>query len=280
MATSPTPAQADIQPAADLLNATLIYREDLNPSLSIFRVKPDSGQVADFIPGQFAMLGLPRPEAPEDADKPAGRVKLVRRAYSIASASTVRDYLEFVIVVVEGGRFTPLLWNLKPGDRIFMDKLITGKFTLDPVPPNRNLVMVCTGTGLAPFMSMYRTYCEQPRWRRYIVMSGARKIVDLAYRDELERAARTDATMTYLPSVTREPPEAPWTGLRGRVPTFLEPARYAELIGEPLSPETTSLFLCGNPDMINDVEKLLAGYGFSTYSKKNPQGNIYFERYW
>ena len=144
-------------------NATLIEREDLNEALAIFKVRLDSGQELDFSPGQYTTLGLIDPDAPPpNPNSPASKKrkgpKLIRRAYSIASSPKLKSYLEFYIVRVDEGKLTPLLWKIKEGDPIFMDHKIKGKFTLAGIPDGKDLVMVGTGTGVAPFWSMLNTY--------------------------------------------------------------------------------------------------------------------------
>jgi ferredoxin--NADP+ reductase len=139
--------------------------------------------------------------------------------------------------------------------------------------------MVSTGTGVAPFMSMLRTYRGQNRWRRFVLINGVRVAADLGYRAELEQITREDPTVIYVPLATREPEGGSWTGLRGRVQTALEPATYQRLAGAPLDPAHCHVFLCGNPQMIDDVELLLGQRGFVTDSRTG-RGNVHFERYW
>lgn len=271
-----------MNPTPDPLNATIAEREDLTEELAIFRIKYDDGPVPEFKPGQFTTLGLPDP-APPNPNSPAakaGRIKLLRRAYSIASSPLERDWLEFYVVVVKDGRFTPLMWALQPGDRIFMDRKISGHFTLDGVPDGKDLVMMSTGTGLAPFVSMYKTYRGQNRWRKFVVIHGTRLACDLGYRWELEKLAKEDPSLVYLPSCTREPADSAWPGMRGRVHQFLEPATYERLVGHPLTPENAHIFLCGNPQMIDECEQYLQERGFVVKNREHPDGNIHFERYW
>ena len=265
----------------DLLNATLIERHDLNDELSIVKVRPDVCEVSEFKPGQFAMLGFPR----EDTLTPSGNGKgrkprMIRRAYSIASSAEVRDHVELFVVLVEEGKLTPRLWSVTQGGRLWMDDRIKGEFTMDGVPPGRDLVMVSTGTGIAPFISMLRTYAGQPYWRRLVVINGVRRATDLGYREELEQISRKDPNVIYIPLVSREPADSDWPGLRGRVQTVLDDdAAYERLVGAPLHPQQCHVFLCGNPDMITSAEASLLERGFITH-KKNSPGNIHFERYW
>ncbi|MEE9211178.1 MAG: ferredoxin--NADP reductase [Phycisphaeraceae bacterium] len=272
------------------VNATVVERHDLYDALSIMKVRPDSGVVPQFKPGQFCTLGLPptfeQLKAAASSDGGKKKPRLVRRAYSIASSADVRDYLEVFVVLVEDGRLTPQLWTVQQNGRLWMGDKCQGHFTLDQIPPGKNLVMIATGTGLAPYVSMLRTYRARAAagtaplpWKRCVIIHGVRYVCDLGYRDELEQIGKEDPNVIYIPAVTREPEDSPWPGHRGRVQSILEPQVYQDLVGKPLSPEDDEVLLCGNPTMIDSVQKLLEGRGFVTATKKTP-GNVHFERYW
>jgi ferredoxin--NADP+ reductase len=111
------------------------------------------------------------------------------------------------------------------------------------------------------------------------MINGVRRVADLGYRDELQAIAQADATVHYIPIVSREPGLADWAGLRGHVHDVLEKEEYHRLVGDSLDPEQCRVFLCGNPDMIQSVRPLLERRGFRTHSKRSP-GNIHLERYW
>ncbi len=252
-------------------NARLVERMDYHSHLAIFKFQWDDGVVPDFVPGQFTSLGVKREDSTPE------RTRWLRRAYSIASSPNEKDSLELYIVLVDEGKLTPKLWQLEVGDRIWMDKKINGHFTLDPVPDGKDLVLVSTGTGLAPYVSMMRTFRNTGRWRKLIIVNGVRVAADLGYVPELEEASKSE-DIVFIPMVTREPD---WGGLNGRVNILFEDNRYEELVGSPLDPEQCHVFLCGNPDMITTVQERLEPLGFQEYNaKKSPDGNIHFERYW
>lgn len=251
------------------LNATLIERRDFNPELAVFKIKADECN-PDFMPGQYTTLGLPDPNAP--AEKP----KLIRRAYSIASSPNMTDSIEFYIVLVSDGQLTPLLWNMNVGDRIWMDTRAKGHFTLEHVPDGKDLVMFSTGTGLAPFLSMMETHLHEGRYNRYVIVNGVRHAPDLGYREYMEEMARKHESVYYIPMVTRD---KDWAGVQGRIPRLVEENLYEDLIGAPLDPDNCHAFLCGNPQMIDQMQELLEARGFITHKPRTP-GNLHFERYW
>jgi ferredoxin--NADP+ reductase len=249
--------------------------------LAPLRVRPDSGEAPPFQAGQFIALGLPRdPDQPVIERVPGRtRVPMIRRPYSIASPMNSRETLEFFLVLVEGGALTPKLWPLVPGTRLWLNDKVKGDFTLDGAPQGKDLVMVSTGTGIAPYMSMLRSYGGQGRWRRFIMINGVRRVSDLGYREELEELARRDPAFLYIPCVSREPQDSGWCGACGRVQGILEPQHFERLTGVPLDARQCHVFLCGNPQMIADVSAILTERGFAKHTRRQP-GNLHFERYW
>lgn len=263
-------------------NATVVGREQINPQLIILRVRPDHG-LFEFKPGQFAVLGLQarEPRLPEaDTENPAPAAdKLIRRAYSIASSSVQKEYLEFYVTLVTSGELTPRLFGLSYGARLFLGPKASGFFTLDRVAPHKALVLIATGTGLAPYMSMLRTLLIHETERKFVVLHGARYSWDLGYRAELETLARLRPNFTYIPSITRPDEDPHFHGATGRVQNLLEQGVVQELTGVTLSPDQADVFLCGNPDMIKVVKEFLQARGFTPDDAKNP-GTIHVEEYW
>ena len=247
------------------------------------KIKPDDDEMPDFKPGQFVTLGLPKDKSQINPNSPAlrrGRVPMIRRAYSISSSPKQKDGIELYIVLVPHGKLTTKLWDLDEGDRLFMDDRINGHFTLDNVEHGKNIVMISTGTGLAPFVSMLRTFQSTGRWNKVAVLHGVRYAQDLGYRDELEAMASADETITYIPTVTREPETNGYAGQRGRVNVLLEDDKaFEQLAGFKLDAATTEVMMCGNPAMIETVTELLEARGFVEHTK-DQNGNIHFERYW
>jgi ferredoxin-NADP reductase len=209
-----------------------------------------------FNPGQYATLGLMGPEG-----------KLVQRPMSISSSADRLDEYEFFIRLVKGGEFTPLLWERQVGDQINI-KGAKGRFTLQD--DDRIGLLVASGTGLAPFMSMIETLRDRGQTRDLVLLHGASHDFDLAWRSHLETlAAEGSFPVRYAATVSR-PQDCPsWTGLTGRVEAIVE----AQLDEHRLTPDNTTLYLCGNPDMIAAVEAIAAGRGF-------PPEQVRKELYW
>lgn len=266
-------------------NATITMRRNLTESLAILEITPDETPIVEFEPGQFATLALPRDFPPINDPKqyppedPKWK-RLLRRAYSIASGSNQRDKIELYLTHIPSGKLTEKLWTLHEGQRLWLDPRICGEFTLEPVVRHdRDLVMVATGTGLAPYISMLRTYQNTNRWKTFTVIHGVRHDSDLGYHHELTTLADTDPTVKYLPICSREEEGSAWMGPRGRVQHYLEPENFKQATGIDLSPENCHIYLCGNPLMVDETEQSLLKLGFTTHGRKQ-DGNIHFERYW
>jgi ferredoxin--NADP+ reductase len=266
------------------LNAVITQKIEVAPGLMVIRVVPDGWHLPTFSPGQFAVLGLP-PEAgrsrmADTEGEPAKPGKLIRRAYSIASSSKADTYLEFFITLVHSGALSPRLFNLSPGDRVWLGPKITGTFTLDQAPADADVIMIATGTGLAPYMSMLRTELAVSRGRRFAVLLGARHSWDLGYHAELVTMERLSPYFCYLPIISRPAEEpVPWTGRAGYVLDLWRGRELDRIWGGRPTPETARVFLCGNPTMIDDMVELLGDEGFTEHTRKQP-GSIYVERYW
>lgn len=257
-----------------MLNATIKNRIDITPELVVFQITPDGG-VSDFKPGQYVAVGLmgsaPRPaHFPPERETPKPD-KIVKRAYSIGSSPTEKGFLEFYIAIVPDGTLTSRLVMLKPGDRVYVAPKVVGDFTLDEVPSDANLVFVSTGTGIAPFISMLRTKGTCSQNRKIALIHGVRFNKDLAYRDELAQYAREFPGFSYHPVVSREQPIS--GGTKGHAQSLFHNNTVTT------DPTKDHVFLCGNPAMVEEVEKLLLGKGYTVHSKK-AHGSLHLEKYW
>lgn len=266
------------------LNAIVTQRTELHPGLIILRIAPEGWELPEFQAGQFAVLALPA-EAPRCANAeperdPVKAGAVIKRAYSIGSSCRDLNALEFYVSLVAEGGLTPRLFALQPGDQVHLSPKITGKFTLEEVPADQDLVLMCTGTGLAPYISMLRSGEAQNRSRRIAVVHGVRNSWDLGYKAELEAMAAINDRITYLPMISRPQNEhAPWPGRVGYAQGI-----WAEGVLEPLwqrmpTAQDCHVFLCGNPSMINDAVEVLEKDGFQEHTSRQP-GTLHMEKYW
>jgi len=265
------------------LNATVIQRIEITPDLIKLRVIPRGWDLPVFTPGQWAMLGMPgsaaRCASADPEMKDHDTESIIRRAYSIASSSKANEYLEFYIGLVRSGALTPRLFNLRLGDEMWLSPKFSGMFTLSQVPNKFNAVLIATGTGVSPYMSMIRTEAAEGIRHRFAIIHGARHSCDLGYHSELTTLSDVSNVLAYLPIISRAEDEpVPWKGLEGFVQNVWTNGALDKAWGIHPTPEDTHVFLCGNPHMVDDMIEILGREGFRRHSSKNP-GQIHVEQY-
>ena len=291
-------------------NATVVGRTEVAPGLVIMRIAPDKLPF-EFRAGQYVVLGLkasePRvPEAEPDAPSvvvvpgdtagtaesraavatqatavaavTADPERMVRRAYSIASESRADEYLEFYLTLVLSGELTPRLFDLKLQDRLYVGPRAVGVFTLAKAP-DKHILMIGTGTGLAPYMSMLRSELDCGAERKFVIVHGARYSWDLGYRTELTGLARHCNNFHYMPVITRPNEDPSWKGRSGYLQNLVASGAIEEETGLAMTPDYFDIFLCGNPGMIETVIGWAEGKGF-TRDKGHDIGTLHVEEYW
>jgi ferredoxin--NADP+ reductase len=274
----------DQEARAPLRAAVVAQRVEVAPGLIILRIAPDGWALPGFLPGQYVVLALPASAARCPGSDPEPQAadpdKFIRRAYSIASSSVAREYFEFYITLVRSGELTPRLFSLEVGQRVWVGRKVTGMFTLQAVPPGKHLILMATGTGIAPYMSMVRTVLAADSPRQFAIVHGARHSWDLGYHAELITLQRICPQLAYLPIVSRPKEEfTPWGGRTGYCQDIWTTREIDHLWGFPVGPDNTHVFLCGNPAMIQDVLRILAQEGFREHSRRSP-GQVHLEKYW
>jgi ferredoxin--NADP+ reductase len=239
---------------------------------NLFSFTMTRGPSFRFVAGQFARLGVKRAD-PDNPKNPSGE-KIVWRAYSVASPSEAAD-LEFFSVVVPEGAFTSELARLRPGATVYLERLNYGFLTLDRFEPARDLWMLCTGTGLAPFLAILGETATWSAFQNLIVVHSVRYPNELAYAGAI-RAMTGKAQLHYVPVVTRRRQE----GILGeRLPALVESGALEKRVGLPIDGATSRVLLCGNPDMIAATRRLLAARGLAT-SRRGKPGQLAVENYW
>lgn len=222
-----------------------------NDSLFSFKTTRDPG--LRFANGQFVMIGL------EVGGKP------LTRAYSIASPN-YEEHLEFLSIKVQNGPLTSCLQHLQPGDPIIVSRKPTGTLVLHDLLPGKNLYLLSTGTGLAPFMSIIQDPETYERFEKVILVHGVRYAGELAYTDFITRELPENEffgeeirnKLIYYPTVTREQFRN-----QGRLTELVESGKLFEDIGlPPFNPAIDRAMVCGSPAMLKDCCEMLNARGF------------------
>jgi len=253
----------------------------VSPIMKIIRVKPIDWELPRYEAGQFVALALPASasrcaESTDDHTEYAPD-KLIKRAYSIASSST-QEYVEFYITLVHSGSLTPRIFALNIGDKIWMGKKAVGMFTLSEIANDQNVVLIATGTGVAPYMSMFRSNALA-RTGKMLVIHGAANSWDLGYSSELTLLESMFPNFTYYPTIT-EPKKEPagWSGDVRFIQDIWEDDVVEKKWGFKPNAENTHVFLCGNPNMTNGMTEALEKEGFKEH-KKRELGQIHVEKF-
>jgi ferredoxin-NADP reductase len=215
-----------------------------------------SGEPFEFEPGQFVTLDLPIHE------KPSKRW----RSYSIASWPDGSPVFELVIVLVEGGAGTTYLFEkIEVGSELIL-RGPQGTFTL-PDPLDKDIFLICTGTGIAPFRAMAHHILNHnlPHRDIYLIF-GCRFLGDALYKKEMEELAQKLPGFHYLPVFSRELPENCDEPIRrGYVHAVYEEICNRRKITDPAGAELIHpalFYLCGWKNMIDDARKKIADLGY------------------
>lgn len=222
-----------------------------------------------FLNGQFTMIGLLVDGKP------------LLRAYSMASAN-YEEELQFFSIKVQNGPLTSRLQHLKVGDKILVGRKPTGTLVQDALLPGKDLYLCGTGTGLAPFMSVIKDPDVYDRFDNVVLIHGTRTIAEQAYRNYIENELPNDeligelvrAKLKYYPTVTREP-----FIHNGRITNLLASGKLQEDLGlsSPLDPANDRVMICGSPELLADMVKMLAEKGFEEGAISKP-GHFVIEK--
>ncbi len=250
-----------------------------NDHLFSFRTTRDRGY--RFKPGQFARLGIYRGD---EHGRHAGP-RYVWRAYSIVSADYDEE-LEFYSIVVADGDFTTRLAQLHVGDELLIEKAAYGFLTLDRFEGGRDLWLLSSGTGIAPFVSILHDLAAWQSYQRLILVHSVRHEEELAYRDTVEQLrahplfgeelAASPDKLVYVPIVTRESVDGV---LHARIPALLANGSLEARAGCRLDPAASRIMICGNPDMVDDLRMHLVNAGYAV-SRRGQPAQLAVENYW
>jgi CDP-4-dehydro-6-deoxyglucose reductase len=217
------------------MTARLLESREIAPEVRHFVFEVEDGTFS-YVAGQFASLTA-------DINGSA-----ITRAYSFASPACGSRFDLCLNRVIEG-KFSPYLFDLKPGDRVQMTGPYGGFIFRQPVEDS---ILIATGTGIVPFRAMLHDQLSRDSSHDFTLIFGVRYEYSLLYAQEFEALARTHPNFRFWPTLSR--PEPGWTGRTGHVQAHL-----VEAIGER---RDVNVFVCGLKAMVDDVRSILKSSGF------------------
>jgi ferredoxin--NADP+ reductase len=234
----------------------------------LFSFTTTRDQALRFSNGHFTMIGL------RVNDKP------LLRAYSIVSPN-YEEHLEFLSIKVPDGPLTSRLQHIQVGDKIVVGRKPTGTLLIDYLLPGKNLYLLSTGTGMAPFLSIIRDPDTYERFEKVILVHGVREVKELAYHDYITQelpkheflGEMVSQQLLYYPTVTREPFKN-----QGRLTDAIENSKLFSDLGLPsLDPTRDRVMICGSPQMLKDLKRMLEERQFKEGNTSTP-GDFVIER--
>jgi CDP-4-dehydro-6-deoxyglucose reductase len=228
------------------LKAVLLGSREIAPGTRHFEFGVEGVERFDFRPGQFVSMHR------------EVEGKRITRAYSLCSVPDGNRF-ELCLNLVEGGRVSPVLFGLEPGDPIDFTGPV-GDFVRAPQPADS--LYIATGTGVAPMRGLLRETLPADSAHTHRLLFGTRGEEALLYRAEFEELVREHRNFHYWPTLTRA--DDAWPGRRGRVQGHLEAA-----LGGRFDVE---IYVCGLRAMVDEVRAQLKAMG---YDRKR----VHYERY-
>ena len=232
--------------------------EVIHYSDKLFSFKTTRPRSLRFRNGEFVMIGLPH-VVKEGSGKP------ILRAYSIVSCEW-DDHLEFLSIKVPDGPLTSVLQTINEGDEILIAPKATGSLSIDYLHKTDNLVMLSTGTGIAPFMPIVKDPETYTKFKNVFLFHTVREEKELAYKKTLD--ANLFTNFTYIESVTRE--------------DYKRTGRFWEHLGEALPDGTflkgrDSVMVCGSPELNKVCREMFSTLGWNE-GNQGEVGDFLLER--
>lgn len=255
------------KPSSNTTTERVLSVHHWNDTLFSFTTTRDPG--LRFENGQFVMIGLMVDGKP------------LMRAYSIASPN-YEEHLEFFSIKVQDGPLTSRLQHLKVGDEVLISRKPTGTLVVRDLLPGRNLYLLSSGTGMAPFISLIQDPEVYELFEKVVLVHGVRQVSELAYADFITKELpqneffgdQVREKLIYYPTVTREPFRN-----QGRVTDLIGNGKLFTDIGlPPLDPEKDRAMVCGSPQMLKDTMLMLDSYGLKISPRSGEPGAYVIER--
>ena len=217
------------------------------PTVKTLRLKLSKPMT--FKPGQFIMI--------HETVTTNGKKEAVKRAYSIASPPSQKNWIEITFNIIPDGKLSPLLFKKKKGEKL----TISGPFGVFTFVPDatKEVIFVCGGTGITPFMCMLRNAIECGANIHMAMLYSVRTPVDIIYKKELFHLAKEHNNFDLGITITREPDN--WKGHTGRIDfNFIK--EHTKNVKEAV------FYVCGPPAFTQAMIQLLKGNGIKPKNVK------------
>lgn len=211
-----------------------------------------------FAAGQFSRLGFQCNNG------------FIWRAYSIMSPEYA-DTLDYFAVLIQNGEMSEYLNKLKAGDTVLLDNNAIGFFLPQRFIDGKQLVMLSTGSGIAPFLSHIRQPEIRERFEKIVLTHSVSYSNDLIFSGSLKNCLADDplvgeyhSQFLYIPITTREETD----GLNARIPELLRNGQLEKACGFAFSKQDTRFMVCGNPQMVEDTLQALKELGYTMHRNR------------
>ncbi|MBU74974.1 MAG: ferredoxin--NADP(+) reductase [Rhodospirillaceae bacterium] len=249
-----------------IVKETVLEVKHYTDRLFHFRTTRSSG--TRFRDGEFLMIGL-------EADG-----KPLLRAYSVASPN-YEDYMEWFSIKVPDGPLTSRLQHMKVGDEVITNTKAVGTLVMDNLKSGRNLYMLATGTGVAPFMSLVRGLETYEKYEKVILLWSTREVKELAFMDMLENLNNhpvwgevTQGNFLFYPSVTREDFKN-----TGRITDAIFNGSVYDKLGVPVFDKNQdSAMICGSIEMNMEFKRYFEDRLGCVEGSSNTPGDFVLEK--
>lgn len=219
-----------------------------------------------FSAGQFSRLGFRQNSG------------FIWRAYSVMSPEYA-EHLEYIAVLIPNGPMSEQFAQMQAGDTILLDKTATGFLLPERFSDGEELVMLSTGSGIAPFLAQIQQPQLWTRFARIVITHCVRQAQELIFSEQIQKMAEHPLVgeyaknLCYLPIVTGEKVDGT---LHQRLPELLKNGTLANAAHRQFTPEKTRFMICGNPQMVQDTFQTLLNMGFAMHRNRLP-GHILME---
>ncbi|QIV95059.1 ferredoxin--NADP reductase [Allofrancisella frigidaquae] len=231
--------------ALEKFDLELVSFKDITNNVRHFVFKRTDGKPLNFIAGQFITFLL-------KDDK--GNLK--RRSYSLGSLPSDNMLLEIGITHVKGGTASEFFFNMKIGDTAAAMGP-AGRLVLKDEEV-RKLILVGTGTGIVPYRSMFPELLERAETTEIHILLGVQYRKDALYQNDFIEFAKKHNNINFTLCLSRETEDLKDYEVSGYVQQQFEKI--------DLDPEKDVIYVCGNPNMIDQSYEILTNVGFEAKS--------------